>query len=190
VGLDQQAVFNYALNFDTQAAQSDNPLFAFAANPKFETTVAEFEENGQKLTRLTLAGKPLTYAAVARPSDKPEAVALFRQFADWYARLNTTQSGNLPTGARLALDKALAERQLLPLEITRTIQPAGLLTREITVKSRHLVNWTLSGEDERRIERAGEHLATFQAVDFDEYRAAPPATRQAATASAAQPSKR
>jgi hypothetical protein len=181
-GLGSQAVLDYALQFDTEAAQSGNPVFAFAANPHFATSVDEYEENGQKLTRLTLAAQPLAYVAVARAADKPDAMAAYRQFADWYARLNTTRSGNLPTRARLELNKVLAERQLLPLEITRTIRPSGLLAREVTVKSRHLMNWTLSGEDHKRIERAGEYLATFQQVDFDEYRTAPPAAAQAATA--------
>jgi hypothetical protein len=36
-----------------------------------------------------------------------------------------------------------------------------------------LVNWTLSGEDRRKIDEAGTWLANFKAVSFDEYRSLP-----------------
>jgi len=81
-------------------------------------------------------------------------------------------SGHLPPGARLALNKALAERKLLPLEITRTILPANPLGKKIVVRSRHLVNWSLSGEDRKKIDRAGTYLAEFSAVSFEDYRSA------------------
>jgi hypothetical protein len=50
-----------------------------------------------------------------------------------------------------------------------------------------LVTWTLSGEDRKRIERAGTYMAEFQAVSFEEYRstAAKPAAQ-----TAAKPAKR
>ena len=39
------------------------------------------------------------------------------------------------------------------------------------------MNWTLSGEDRRRIERAGDWLATYRAVSYDEYRGTGPQAR-------------
>jgi hypothetical protein len=64
----------------------------------------------------------------------------------------------------------------LPREITRTIISANPLTsanplaKKDEVKSQHLVNWTLSGEDRKKIDRAHDAMATFQAVSYDEYR--------------------
>ncbi len=177
-----QDLLGYVLQFETHAAQSKNALFAFAAAPKFETLVEELEQNGQPQTKISLTAKPLEYVVLARPCDRPDAVELYRNFADWYARLNATFQGNLPPGARLALNSALFEKRLLPVEITRTIPAATPLSRKVEIRSKHLVNWALSGEDRKRIDRAGEHLVSLPTVSFDEYRTAPaavPSSKQA-----------
>jgi hypothetical protein len=173
-GLATQEVLDYTLALETHAVQAKDPLFAFAASPKFTPSAEEFQENGQKRTRLTLAGQPLEYSVVAyHPEEQPETVRAFRSFADWYSRLNAMRPGSLPPGARLELNKALAERDLIPLEITRTIAAPRLLAKKSVIRSRHLVTWSLSGEDRKRIERAGTYLAEFKAVkNFDEYRTA------------------
>lgn len=170
-----QDVLEYVLSFDAHAAQSKDALFAFAARPQFETATEEVEQNGQPFVRITLSGKPLEYVALGQRPQDPQSVKAYRQFADWFARLNAARPGNLPPAARLVLNEQLASQGLLPLEVTRTITAVGAFGREkrLEVKSRHLVNWTLSGEDRKRIERAGDWLANFQPVSFDEYRAAP-----------------
>lgn len=180
-GLGTQEVLDQTFALATHAAQSRDALFAFAAKPEFETKVEEFEEYGQPRTRITLTGKPLSYVVIGREPEKPEAVAAFRYFADEFAQLNSLRAGNLPAGARLEVNKALADRRLIPLEVTRTIPATNPLGREIVVKSRHLVNWTLSGEDRKKIDRAGTGLAEFSAVSFEEYRAsaAKPAAKTA-----------
>ena len=96
-----------------------------------------------------------------------------RADADWLARLNATRPNNLPPGARLALNEELAKRELLPREITRIITPPNPLANKEVVKSQHLMNWTLSGEDRKKIERAHDAMATFKPVSFDEYRHGP-----------------
>ena len=175
-GISTQELLEFTIDLETHAAQSDDPLFAFAARPEFQTTEKKVERNGQSLVEINLAGKPLVYAAVGQPPQQPEAVRVFRHFADWYARLNATRAGNLPPAARLAVNAALAERGLLPLEITRTFPASTRFGSDIQVKSRHLVNWTLSGEDRRKIDEAGTWLANFKAVSFDEYRNLPQAS--------------
>jgi hypothetical protein len=177
-GLGVQDLLQQTLSLETHAVESKDSLFMFAAAPHFESKVEEATENGQPIVRLSLTAKPMEYAVVARPSERPEAVHAFRYFADQFARLNALRPGNLPPGARLELNKALAERKLLPLEITRTIPPANPLGKKIVVRSRHLVNWSLSGEDRKKIDRAGTYLAEFSAVSFEDYRSAsakPPA---------------
>ncbi|MCI0362063.1 MAG: hypothetical protein L0211_26580 [Planctomycetaceae bacterium] len=180
-GLAVQEVLEQTLSLEAHAAESKDALFMFAAAPQFETKVEETMENGQPIVRLNLTARTMEYAVVARPTDRPEATHAFRYFADQFARLNALRPGNLPPGARLALNKALAERKLLPLEITRTIPPATPLGRKLVVRSRHLVNWSLSGEDRKKIDRAGTHLAKFESVSFEEYRtqSAKPAVKTA-----------
>ncbi len=170
--LSTQDLLDFTLALEKHAVEAKNPLLAFAARPRFETTEKVSEQNGQSFIELRLAGKPIEYVVLGERPERPEAARLYRHFADWYARLNATRPGNLPAGARLAVNEELGRRELFPREVTRIIVPANPLARKIELKSRHLVNWTLSGEDRRRIERAGDGLATYKAVSYDEYRGA------------------
>lgn len=165
-----QELLDFSLALETHAAQQRDRLLAFCAAPNFEISENPVEQNGQALTELKLSAKPLVYVVRAQKSPRPEAVKIYRHFADWCARLNATRP-NLPPGARLALNQALAERDLLPLEITRTtFEPGALGEKKMEIRSQHRLNWSLSGEDRKKIERAGDMLATFQAVSYDEYR--------------------
>jgi len=174
-----QDVLDFSFALETHAAQSKSSLLAFCAAPKFEIT----EKNFQDKVELRLAAKPLTYVAEAQRPQRAEAVKAYRQFADWCARLNATNAapGNLPAGARLALNQALADRGLLPLEITRTVPSERPFGKPKEHRTQHRVNWTLSGEDQKKIEHAGDMIAKFQLVSYDEYCGVgkPPAMKQA-----------
>src|SRR5262249_41172223 len=148
-------------------------LLAFV-KPQFQIAADEITDNGQKQTRLTLTSKSLEYSALGQQPQRPEAAAIYRSFADWYARLNATLPGNLPAGARLPLNEALAERKLLPLEITRTVTLSGALGKKVeVVRSQHRVNWAIAGKDRSEIERAGEYITIFETVSYNEYRSLP-----------------
>src|SRR5690242_12173011 len=105
-----QDVLDFSFALETHAAQSKSSLLAFCAAPKFEISEKEIDRNGQTTVELRLAAKPLTYVAEGQRPQRGEAVKAYRQFADWCARLNATNAsaGNLPAGARLALNQALA----------------------------------------------------------------------------------
>jgi hypothetical protein len=165
-----QDLMKFALDLESHAVNEKHTLLAFAARPTFETTSEEVNANGQEQVRIHLAGKPLEYTAMGVRPQRPEAVKIYRHSVDWMARLNATRPNNLPPGARLALNEELAKRELLPREITRVITQPGPLSKKDTVKSQHLVNWSLSGEDRKKIERAHDAMATFKAVSFDDYR--------------------
>jgi hypothetical protein len=164
-----QELLDFSLALEKQAAQQRDPLIAFCAAPNFETMANPVEQNGQTLTELSLSGRPLSYVARGHKPQHVEAVKAYRHFADWCARLNASQEGNLPPAARIALNQALAEHELLPLEITRTIPAAGPLTKKQEIKSQHRWNWALAGQDRKKIERAGDMMATFQLVSYVEY---------------------
>jgi hypothetical protein len=164
-----QELMDFCLSLETQAAK-ENGLFAFSAVPQFETTEKEVERNGQGHVELRLTGKPLTYVALGHRPERKDAIGAYRHFTDWCARLNATRGGNLPPGARLELNRALAEHELLPLEISRTT--ADFWGRKSEARSQHRVNWALSGEDRKKIDRAADMMATFRAVSYDEYRKA------------------
>lgn len=164
-----QEILEFTLALQTHAAQEKDPLLVFCATPQFETTERSVEQQGQTLAELHLAAKPLSYVAVGQQPPWPQAAAMYRQFADWAARLNATRPGNLPPAARLVLNGALAERGLIPLEIRRTIPATSRLGKRLELRSQHRFNWTLSGEDHKRLERVGDMLATYEVVSFQDY---------------------
>jgi hypothetical protein len=175
-----QDLMDFVFELSAEAVKSQDAVFSFAAQPQWEPKFEEFQENAQTFTRVTLAGGPLEYQAVGkRPPDGSTARA-YCYFADWSARLNATRSGNLPPQARIELNKALTDKELMPTEVALTITPGGRFSKVVHLRSRHLTNWTLSGADRERIATAGDYRATFKTVTFNQYRAPGPVAKQAA----------
>jgi hypothetical protein len=162
-------LFQYTADLEAEAAKVKDAVLAFAAQPKFEISAQETNETGEPLVRLTLAARPLEYVVLGKQPENADAAKRYRHFADWYARLNATRPDGLPPAARLVLNAELADRGLLPLEVTRTITPSSLAKKQV-VRTRHLVNWTLSGEDRKKLALAGDWMAQFTPVSFDDYR--------------------
>jgi hypothetical protein len=169
-----QDLLDFTLELERQAVKERDPLFSFSAAPQFEITEKAIEQSGQSQVELRLTAKPLTYVAIAQKPQRPEAARVYRHFADWCARLNATRPGNLPPGARLVLNEELAQRELLPLDITRITPPAGPFGKKLELRSEHRVNWSLSGEDQKKIAKAGDMMATFQEIAYNQYCDAPP----------------
>jgi len=168
-----QDLLDFSLELEKQAVKEKNQLFAFAAAPQFEIAEKAIEQNGQSQVELRLTGKPLSYVAVAQKPQRAEAARVYRHFADWCARLNATR-GLLPSGARLVLNQELAQRELLPLDITLVLPPDRPFGKKQEYRSEHRVNWSLSGEDQKKIAKAGDMMATFEEIAYDDYRHAPP----------------
>ena len=146
-------------------AQELDGVFAFAADPQFKREIDQPEG------WLTLSSSLLTYRAKGVKPKLSEAAATYRDFADWYARLNATRPGNLPPFARLELNRLLGERQEVPEEVELTVEPKNRWAgRKLVVHSHHIFNWRLSNTDRKRIDTAGGYMADFQAVGFQEYR--------------------
>ncbi|HTN74771.1 MAG TPA: hypothetical protein VL096_05970, partial [Pirellulaceae bacterium] len=96
----------------------ENPIFYFAANPNFEV---KYDELG---SQLTLASPLMTYVIKGVKPQATNATVNYQEFADWSARLNACR-GNLPPFARMDVSRAMAERDLIPETITRTIVSPG-----------------------------------------------------------------
>jgi hypothetical protein len=153
-------------------SKGNDPFLRAIVKPAFETKVEEFDENGDSRVRITMTSKEITYKVVGRRPKHAEAVHAYRQFGDFFSRFNAARPGTLPPGARLALNQVLAERGLVPIEIERTVVAPG---QKLEVRSRHLINWILSKQDLAKITTAGNHLAEFKVIDFDEHRLMPAA---------------
>lgn len=176
-----QELLNAALNMQAAAVNAGNPVFAAAAQPVFEMTSADFQENNSNFTRLTFVGKPIQYTVTGQTARHPAAANDYRYFSDWSARLSSLRSGNLPAGARLEVNDAIAKKGLLPTKVERVIQESTF-GRKIEVRSQHLVVWTLSQEDIKRIDIVGDHLTNFMHVTFEEFCGRVPAKTAAAPA--------
>ncbi len=177
-----QDLLEQVFALEQHAVKDASDMFAEAARPKFEVTSEQEGSDLDEVTKIKLAGKYITYTATGKKPARQDASREYRNFADWYSRLNSLRPGNLPAGARIELNKQLATADLIPTEITR-VTKEGALSRTLEVRSHHLVNWSLSGEDQKRLSRAGDYLTQFKAVPFDEYRqpvAAKPAKKETA----------
>jgi hypothetical protein len=119
---------------------------------------------------LELSGERIRYRAQGTKPEDATAARRYREFADWYARLNAMRRGNVPPFARIQLNKALVERDLIPTEIERILTSGNVTRRKHTARSRHLVHWRLSNTDRKRIQEAGELQAKLPTVPFVEYR--------------------
>jgi hypothetical protein len=118
---------------------------------------------------VTVTSDHVTYTAIGMPAEQLGADDRYREFADWYARLNAMRPGNLPPFGRLELNRELANRQWLPKEITRTLVIDKLLRKRQEVSSKHIVAWQLTNTDRRRIQDVAGYQAVFRKVPFDEY---------------------
>ena len=136
------------------AGGQEDPLLKFAAAPEFEE--AFDTETGV----LTLSSELWNYRVATIPSEGPTALARYREFVDWYSRLNTMLYGTLPPGPRLALNEALEKHGVLPVEIHRDVQ-----SESQPVRATHLFTWRLSRTDRDRLDEARRQLATFEKVD-------------------------
>lgn len=142
---------------EQRAGNASNPQIRFAASPSFR------ERFDPGSLHLTLAAKPLTYAAIGKKPEFLGAVGQYRQFADWFARLNATEYP-MPPAARLCLNRALAKRQLLPVRIWR--QTPG----QKTYTSKQVFGWQLEKKDLQRVDQVRQWSERFHPVSLDQFR--------------------
>lgn len=144
----------------TRAGNGQDKLF----HPQFETS---FDDQSQTLT---LNSDAISYTARCAAAKDAESAKRFQQFADWYARLNFVRPGSMPPFARVELNRLIAERNLLPLQVERTVvlkNPVG--NKRGIARSVHAVTWLISNSDRHRIETVATQLTSFRNVPFKEY---------------------
>ncbi len=148
-------------------AQEMGGLFAAAADPQFE------ERFDSSTGWINLQAPTLSYRARGQQPELDLAAARYREFADWYARLNATRPGSLPPFARIELNRVMAERGRIPAEVELTLESQEAeRVRRVVLRSRHFPFWRLSATDHKRLEAAGAQMAQFRAIRFSEYRQA------------------
>ena len=139
------------------AARQSDPVLKFAAEPAFEES---FEAETGKLV---LASYEQTYRLETTVPDKPAAMDEYREFLDWYARLNAMRN-RLPPQPRLEVNAALAKYGVVPVSVELT--QAG---QRSTLRAEHEFTWRLSREDQARIEEVRQWMTSYTSVSNEEF---------------------
>ncbi len=140
------------------AKAQDDPMLQFSARPEFEETFDA--ETGS----LTLDNELWNYTVATVPSEDAATLRHYREFTDWYTRLNTMVNSSPPPGPRLALNAALEKHCVVPVEIRRTVD-----SDSTAVRATHLFSWRLSRADRARLDEAREYLASFEKVNNEQF---------------------
>ena len=125
------------------AARQHDPLLKFAANPQFNETFDR--STGQ----LLLASHEESYTIKTEAADAPEALAEYREFLDWYARLNTLMQAGPPPEPRLR-----STRRWLVIRWCRSQVELARAGEKEKLRAEHEFTWLLveegSWQDRRR----------------------------------------
>jgi hypothetical protein len=151
-----------------RAVKRKDPLMQFLAEPIFE------ERYDSASRELILYSDLVNYKVITTSVDNVAVASQYREFSDWYARLNAILiPGSRPPFARMKLNEALAKHEAIAREVTLTITVVKDGKRQpATVRSEHLLSLTLAPADMEHIERARKSMASFKLVSFDKYRQA------------------
>lgn len=140
------------------ASRQQDPFLKFAADPRFDETFSE--DDG----KLILASHEESYEITTTPAHQPKALAEYREFLDWYARLNTLLVAGPPPGPRLQVNAALARHEVIPV----SVQLIRSGNRQ-PLRAEHEFTWRLSKDDLARIDDACASLAAYRPVNNETF---------------------
>jgi len=147
------------------AADSKDPVVKFLAEPKFQTTMDD------TAGELSMGSSLVNYRLKLAPESSTAVVEQYRDFCDWYARLNTLLvPGSRPPFGRLAVNATLAEHQALASQVVLSITTGKEKRQTATIRSEHRVVRPLSPADIEQVTQTREFLTSFKLVDFKHYR--------------------
>jgi len=150
------------------AAEGQNAQLKGMVRPEFAKQIDE------KTDELVLTSDAMTYRLQTMKPDSTAAVQQYREFSDWYARLNSmTNPSSIPPFPRLAVNEELADRGLLATQVQLTIPAAKQFTgKAINLRSEHKIAWRLLQRDTAQIAETAGQLASFELVSLTAYRQA------------------
>jgi len=151
------------------AAKSADPVVKFLADPKFE------ERFDQAAGELTLSSPLVSYRLLLATGDSKVAAEQYREFSDWYARLNSLLSpGSRPPFGRLAVNAAIAKRRAIASQVVLTLSSGKPGRRPTIMRSTHHVVRPLTTADLEQVARTRKSMVDFKLVDFEKYRKSGP----------------
>jgi hypothetical protein len=148
------------------AAADSNPFVRFVAEPHFASVMDDAS------SELVLSSPHMTYRLKTTKGESPEACQQYREFSDWYARLNVMMNPlSTPPFPRLAVNEELCQRGLLAEQVQLTVpQQSALRGHTVALRSEHHIAWRLLQSDLDQINETTNQLTAFKPVGLDEYR--------------------
>ena len=136
-----------------------------------EMVIPTFEQEFNAASgKLELRSPRIVYEVQCEKAGADEA-RQYNRFADWYARLNATRLRNPPPFARLDLNEALAQHEVVPRWVQRTYKPANrLFGKPQVARTEHVFSWRLLETDRDRMAEAQRYQGRFKQVDFGTFR--------------------
>jgi hypothetical protein len=161
-----QQIVAFLAELRNWAAMQKDPLLKFAAAPQFE------EHFDPTRGTLRLESDVMRYELQTIEAKNPDALAIYRQFSDWYGRLGAvTHVGSTPPFPRLAVNAALARHGRLPESVRLVIEASKpYRTKPLVIRAEHQISWRLSRHDQQRIDELDEQLVNFRAIPYAQYR--------------------
>jgi len=148
------------------ASRQPDDFLQFLAAPKFE------EAFDRDAAELTFESPWMSYRLKTVPVEEAETARQYREFCDWYCRLNTQLNpGSRPPFARMIVNEALQRYGQFPQQVDLTIHPGkdGFLAKKITIRSEHQLIRRLLESDRSRVAQTDQYMAIFKPLGFEEY---------------------
>jgi len=167
--LTTEQVATFAERLRRTAGAQEDPFLQFLAAPKFD------EQFDKEAGSLSLTSPWMTYRLLLVDAGSPAIAQQYREFSDWYARLNSMlHPGSKPPFARLLLNEALVRYTVVPREVELTVTPKkSFPPKKTTFRSRHELARRVAQSDLDRVTQTREFMAIFQRVAFEQYRKKP-----------------
>jgi hypothetical protein len=162
---DNVAAFTNRLQ--VRAAEKSDPVIKFLADPKFQ------EKFDETTGELTLQSTLVSYRLVLSTNEGEGAANQYREFSDWYAKLNTLLSpSSRPPFGRLAVNAAVANHKAIASQVILSVASSKAGGQPTTIRSTHQVVRPLTQADLDRVAEIHKSLKSFKLVSFDKYRKA------------------
>lgn len=130
------------------------------------TLIADAEKVVASEDRVTAGDALIRYDATFQLAHTAAIAQQYAEFADASAMLNAGHDPAALPYARLNLNKAIAEKNALPKEITKTVSIGKIPQVHRSILH---ANWRLSKDDETRIAKIGTMLVSYPSVSQQEF---------------------
>jgi hypothetical protein len=153
-------LMRYVAEIETRVTKLAPPLQAMVA-PRLQ------QRWNEESRQLSLSNRWVSYRAVLATPAVSEMAGRYRTFADWCARLNVTHPDSMPPAARLALNKAVARRGMVPEQVELSVTLDGGKT--ISRRSRHVFAAFWRDSDRQRVKKLESGCQDCQNVSLYAY---------------------